>query len=115
MANKVEGTQRMNMVYCRGCAKQIHETAPTCPQCGAPQTTARGKTTYSSYGEVPWYRKNWFAFVCFFFFFPGLWIMMLSGDIYYQQKGQLKTYPTSSKVILWILSISYVWYGLHKI
>ncbi|MDR3481015.1 MAG: hypothetical protein P4L91_09905 [Burkholderiaceae bacterium] len=27
----------MGMVYCRGCGKQIHETAPTCPECGAPQ------------------------------------------------------------------------------
>lgn len=27
----------MAMVFCRGCAKRIHETAPTCPQCGAPQ------------------------------------------------------------------------------
>jgi uncharacterized membrane protein len=25
----------MNMVYCRGCGKEIHESAPTCPQCGA--------------------------------------------------------------------------------
>lgn len=27
----------MAMVFCRGCAKQLHETAPACPQCGAPQ------------------------------------------------------------------------------
>jgi hypothetical protein len=25
------------MVFCRGCAREIHETAPHCPQCGAPQ------------------------------------------------------------------------------
>jgi uncharacterized membrane protein YvbJ len=25
------------MVFCRGCGKELHETAPTCPQCGAPQ------------------------------------------------------------------------------
>ncbi len=24
-------------VHCRGCGVQIHETAPTCPKCGAPQ------------------------------------------------------------------------------
>lgn len=28
----------MNMVFCRGCAKQIHETAPSCPHCGAVQS-----------------------------------------------------------------------------
>ncbi|MGE8175672.1 DUF805 domain-containing protein [Pseudomonas fluorescens] len=27
----------MSMVFCRGCAKEIHSTATTCPQCGAPQ------------------------------------------------------------------------------
>lgn len=27
----------MAMVFCRACAKEIHETAPTCPQCGANQ------------------------------------------------------------------------------
>ena len=25
------------MVFCRGCGKEIHETALTCPHCGAPQ------------------------------------------------------------------------------
>ena len=38
----------MAMVYCRGCGKEIHETAPTCPNCGAPQVTpddAPGGTT----------------------------------------------------------------------
>lgn len=27
----------MNMVFCRGCAKEIHTTAISCPQCGAQQ------------------------------------------------------------------------------
>jgi len=27
----------MAMVFCRGCGKEIHETAITCPSCGAPQ------------------------------------------------------------------------------
>lgn len=27
----------MSMVFCRGCAKEIHETAQVCPGCGAPQ------------------------------------------------------------------------------
>jgi len=30
----------MTMVYCRGCGKEIHETAPTCPDCGSPQRSA---------------------------------------------------------------------------
>ena len=29
-----------SMVFCRGCGKEIHETASTCPHCGAVQSTA---------------------------------------------------------------------------
>lgn len=28
-----------DMIYCRGCGKQIHKTAPTCPSCGAVQAS----------------------------------------------------------------------------
>jgi peptidoglycan/LPS O-acetylase OafA/YrhL len=34
----------MTMVFCRACAKEIHETAPTCPQCGASQHIALAAT-----------------------------------------------------------------------
>lgn len=27
----------MPMAFCRGCGKEIHESAPTCPHCGATQ------------------------------------------------------------------------------
>jgi hypothetical protein len=30
------------MIFCHGCGKQIHESAPTCPQCGAVQPAAQG-------------------------------------------------------------------------
>ena len=28
------------MIFCHGCGNSIHETAPTCPRCGAPQKLA---------------------------------------------------------------------------
>jgi hypothetical protein len=31
------------MIFCRGCGKQIHETAQHCPQCGATQGNVAGK------------------------------------------------------------------------
>jgi TM2 domain-containing membrane protein YozV/type II secretory pathway pseudopilin PulG len=37
-----------DMVFCRGCGKQLHKTALACPHCGAPQNTSKGgksKTT----------------------------------------------------------------------
>lgn len=34
----------MSMVFCRGCGKEIHQTAPTCPFCGAPQNAVHSQT-----------------------------------------------------------------------
>lgn len=33
------------MVFCRGCGKEIHESAVSCPQCGAVQTAVLGPAT----------------------------------------------------------------------
>ncbi|QVM96597.1 DUF4190 domain-containing protein [Pseudomonas sp. SORT22] len=42
----------MAMVFCRGCAMEIHETAPSCPQCGAPQTPSA--TTQPAGKRLSW-------------------------------------------------------------
>lgn len=33
----------MGMVFCRGCAKEIHDSAATCPHCGATQILVPAK------------------------------------------------------------------------
>ncbi|MGW7773261.1 DUF4190 domain-containing protein [Pseudomonas machongensis] len=43
----------MAMVFCRGCAKQLHETAHTCPHCGAPQFTSPPQAP-TARGESSW-------------------------------------------------------------
>lgn len=30
----------MSMIFCRGCGKELHESAVNCPHCGAPQSSA---------------------------------------------------------------------------
>lgn len=50
----------MSMVFCRGCAKQIHESALSCPGCGATQvasgagmaSTAVANNTPITFGNV---------------------------------------------------------------
>lgn len=39
----MQGAERKAMVFCRGCGRELHETAATCPHCGAAQgaTVAR--------------------------------------------------------------------------
>ena len=49
------------MVFCRACGKEIHSTAPLCPQCGAPQKVA-------ATGEP----KSRLAAALFAFFLGGL-------------------------------------------
>ena len=43
----------MAMVFCRGCAKEIHETATMCPQCGASQNTIAA-TGQQNGTDSPW-------------------------------------------------------------
>ncbi|ELY3611370.1 NINE protein [Cronobacter sakazakii] len=38
----------MSMVFCRGCGKEIHESARACPQCGATQFTGGNKNRISA-------------------------------------------------------------------
>lgn len=42
----------MSMVFCRGCGKQIHETAPACPTCGAPQSVTAVAGAHEREGVV---------------------------------------------------------------
>lgn len=104
----------MSMVFCRGCGKEIHESAVTCPSCGAPQNTPaaseKGKAVYTSYDQVPWYRKTLFLALCFIFFPPALLFPLLSGNIYYAWDGQLKTHSKFTKgfLIFWAVAAIFI-------
>jgi uncharacterized membrane protein YhaH (DUF805 family) len=41
----------MSMVFCRGCAKEIHNTATACPQCGAPQAVQQTRVASAGVPE----------------------------------------------------------------
>lgn len=47
----------MGMIFCRGCGKEIHETAKQCPHCGAPQSSTVSASAQS---------KIVLALLCFF-------------------------------------------------
>lgn len=48
----------MSMIFCRGCGKQIHETAPKCPHCGAVQAGA-AKVEVAAEPPIPAGVKGW--------------------------------------------------------
>ena len=61
---------------------------------------------FLSYDQVPWYRKNWFVIALYFFplFFPVILVVLITGNIYYEKKGQLKTYSKAAKIFLIVWS-----------
>jgi TM2 domain-containing membrane protein YozV len=62
----------MGMVFCRGCGKEIHETAISCPMCGAVQTvTPSAGMALTQYSATD--KRILPAFLmCFFLGFLGI-------------------------------------------
>jgi uncharacterized paraquat-inducible protein A len=98
----LKGHKLANLIHCWACGKEIHETASTCPHCGANQKRGN-QAKYSTYSEIPWYRRNWFAILSGIFFAPALFFIALTGDIYYQRNGSIKTYSKLARFFLVVI------------
>jgi len=82
-----------NMVFCRGCGKQIHKSATSCPQCGARQKNrnTKSKTTagllaifLGNLGVHRFYLGQWwglFYLLFFWTFIPGI-IAFIEGIVF---------------------------------
>ena len=66
----------MGMVFCCGCGKEIHETAPTCPHCGAPQAIPTAVDSTRSVGKLIGWAIVW---TIFFWFGSLLLVGMVAG------------------------------------
>jgi Tfp pilus assembly major pilin PilA len=68
----------MGMVFCRGCGKELHESAPTCPHCGAVQRIAPVATGDSIPDEIKGW--SWGAFLLSWIWAIGnrTWIGLLA-------------------------------------
>lgn len=67
----------MGMIFCRGCGKEIHESAPACPHCGAPQSVKSTTIETIPDGIKGW---SWGAFLLSGFWAIGnkTWIGLLA-------------------------------------
>ena len=67
----------MGMVFCRGCGKEIHESAISCPHCGAPQNLSRNSNDEIPDGVRGW---SWGAFLLNWIWAIGnhVWIGLLA-------------------------------------
>ena len=82
-----------NMTPCRGCGKEIHKTAATCPHCGAPQRTNRYKSKTAAgvlaiflggLGIHRFYLGQWWGIIYLLLFWtwiPGL-IALTEGIVF---------------------------------
>lgn len=65
---------------------------------------------YTTYDQVPWYRKNWFIVLSVLFFAPASLYPLFTGDVYYQKKGELCKYSRLTKIISIIIAcMSTLW------
>ena len=49
------------------------------------------KQQYNDYGEVPYYRKQWFFWLMCLLFSPIAIGLLLTGDVYYKRRGEVGT------------------------
>ena len=107
-------------VHCRACGEKIHESAPTCPKCGAPQVipTALGNASVealtsasqpaSAYGAVPWFRRRWFIILCLLSVSPIAGALSLTGPLYFLSKSTVTKLP--KRVTLMLCTASAAWF-----
>jgi hypothetical protein len=98
----------MTYAFCRACGNGVAADARFCASCGAPGYQAAttpaaspsANMTYTSYADVPWFRRRWFAVVCFLVFSPALLFLLATGDIYREQNGQVCPIGKTAKYVL---------------
>lgn len=64
-----------------------------------------------SYADVPWYRKRWFAIISLPLVHPIYLILALTGEIYYEKKGQIVMFSHNMKAFLFVLGIIFMALG----
>ena len=85
---------------------------PYQPPSAAPEpTTKENDSKYKTYDEVPYFRKQWFFWICWFVFAPVALVILFSGDVYYRKKGKVVPFGIANKVVgalfclLWIFQV----------
>ena len=61
---------------------------------------------YSSYDEVPFYRKQWFFWLIYFPLQPIAIAILLFGDVYYLKKGEVKSFGLANRIIAGLAAIA---------
>jgi hypothetical protein len=112
-----------NTKACPMCGEEILAVAVKCKHCGSMlnagpssagpgfEGVTRAEGRPLDYSQVPWYRSNACALACALVFGPGLLLIAATGPIYYQRRGQVRTYSKVGRglVLCWGL-LSTFWF-----
>lgn len=105
-------------VQCPTCLQQMHEPSQACLNCGTPipKTTAiNTPTAYTSYAQVPWFRKRWFLLVSALLFMPATVVIAFTGPIYMSQGGRVKEFPKHQKWVILILCFGLIAWNISQL
>ncbi len=69
---------------------------------------------YNSYGDVPFYFKQWFFWIMYFFICPPLALFILVfGNVYYKKNGYVEAFGIMNKIVAFFIGIftCLIWWG----
>jgi len=63
---------------------------------------------YATYDEVPYYRQQWFFWLSWFLFAPVAIGVLLTGDVYYQNKGEVRSFGLANRIVAGVIAV--IWF-----
>jgi hypothetical protein len=66
---------------------------------------SKANQLFSSYDQVPYYRKQWFFWLMYFTIQPVAIGILLFGDVYYQKKGEVKSFGIANRIVAGIIAV----------
>src|SRR5205823_1348176 len=70
---------------------------------------------YATYDDVPYYRKQWFFWLWWFLFAPVAIGILLTGDVYYGNKGQVRNFGLANRIVAGVIAVIWFLAGVQEI
>jgi hypothetical protein len=66
---------------------------------------SKASELYSSYDQVPFYRRQWFFWLMYFTISPVAIFILLFGDVYYVKKGEVTSFGLANRIVAGIIAV----------
>lgn len=66
---------------------------------------ASASVPYATYDQVPVFRKQWFFWLAWFAFAPLAIGILVSGDVYYQKKGEVRRLGIANRIVAGLIAL----------